>query len=193
MHGVYWITADTSAPGHPRQPALAPRAPVVLGSETGVPAEQLPILPLAIVLCPRGGHALYADLLKFRRAGIDVLVSMLSDDQIDMLELKEEALTAKRLGMDFLHHPVPDHHIPGDPRSFRAFVNGLAERLRDGRRIGIHCWGSIGRAPLTTACTLIHLGWKPQAALAAIESARGCEVPETEEQKQWVLNYQASA
>ena len=193
MHGVYWITADTSAPGHPRQPALAPRAPVVLGSETGVPAEQLPILPLAIVLCPRGGHALYADLLKFRRAGIDVLVSMLSDDQIDMLELQQEALTAKRLGMDFLHHPVPDHHIPGDPRSFRAFVNGLAERLRDGRRIGIHCWGSIGRAPLTTACTLIHLGWKPQAALAAIESARGCEVPETEEQKQWVLNYQASA
>jgi protein-tyrosine phosphatase len=193
VHGVYWITADTSAPGHPRQPALAPRAPVVLGSETGVPAEQLPILPLAIVLCPRGGHALYADLLKFRRAGIDVLVSMLSDDQIDMLELQQEALTAKRLGMDFLHHPVPDHHIPGDPRSFRAFVNGLAERLRDGRRIGIHCWGSIGRAPLTTACTLIHLGWKPQAALAAIESARGCEVPETKEQKQWVLNYKASA
>ena len=193
MHGVYWITADTSAPGHPRQPALAPRTPVVLGSETGVPAEHVPILPLAIVLCPRGGHALYADLLKFRRAGIDVLVSMLSDDQIDMLELQQEALTAKRLGMDFLHHPVPDHHIPGDPRAFRAFVNGLAERLRDGRRIGIHCWGSIGRAPLTTACTLIHLGWKPQAALAAIESARGCEVPETEEQKQWVLNYQASA
>ena len=192
MNGVYWIVADTSTPGHPARPVLAQMAPVALGSETGVPAEQVPI-PLAIVLCPRGGRALYADLLKLRRAGIDVLVSMLSDDQIDMLELKEEALTAKRLGMDFLHHPVPDHHIPGDPRSFRAFVNGLAERLRDGRRIGIHCWGSIGRAPLTTACTLIHLGWKPQAALAAIESARGCEVPETEEQKQWVLNYQASA
>ena len=192
MHGVYWIVADNSTPGHPRQPVLAPSKPVALGSETGVPAEQVPMIPLAIVLCPRGGHALYADLLKFRRAGIDVLVSMLSDDQIDMLELQQEALTAKRLGMDFLHHPVPDHHIPGDPRAFRAFVNGLAQRLRDGHRIGIHCWGSIGRAPLTTACTLIHLGWKPQAALAAIEAARGCEVPETEEQKQWVLNYQAS-
>jgi protein-tyrosine phosphatase len=192
VHGVYWIVADNSTPGHPRQPVLAPSKPVALGSETGVPAEQVPMIPLAIVLCPRGGHALYADLLKFRRAGIDVLVSMLSDDQIDMLELQQEALTAKRLGMDFLHHPVPDHHIPGDPRAFRAFVNGLAQRLRDGHRIGIHCWGSIGRAPLTTACTLIHLGWKPQAALAAIEAARGCEVPETEEQKQWVLNYQAS-
>jgi protein-tyrosine phosphatase len=191
VHGVYWIIADTSAPGHPGQPVHAPRAPGALGSETGGPAELLP-MPLAIVLCPRGGHALYAELLKLRRAGIDVLVSMLSDDQIDMLELQEEALIARRLGMDFLHHPVPDHHVPGDPRAFRAFVQGLAERLRNGHRIGIHCWGSIGRAPLTTACTLIHLGWKPQAALAAIESARGCEVPETEEQKQWVLNYQAS-
>jgi protein-tyrosine phosphatase len=192
VNGVYWIVADTSTPGPPAQPVPAQMAPVALGSETGGPAEQVPI-PLAIVLCPRGGRALYADLLKLRRAGIDVLVSMLSDDQVDMLELKEEALTAKRLGMDFLHHPVPDHQIPGNPRAFRAFVDALAQRLRDGHRIGIHCWGSIGRAPLTTACTLIHLGWKPQAALAAIESARGCEVPETKEQKQWVLNYKASA
>ena len=76
---------------------------------------------------------------------------------------------------------------------FRALVKDLAEHLRRGHRVGIHCWGSIGRAPLTTACTLIHLGWKPQAALAAIESARGCEVPETEEQRQWVLNFKAPA
>ena len=167
-------------------------APVPLPPKTKVPAEQAPI-PLAIVLCPRGGRALYADLLQLRGAGIDILVSLLSDDQVDMLELKEEAVIAKRLGMGHLHHPIPDHQLPRDPRAFRVFVSDLAQRLRDGHRIGVHCWGSIGRAPLTAACTLIHLGWKPQAALAAIEAARGCPVPETEEQRHWVLNYKAHA
>jgi len=192
VNGVYWIFADSSAPGPPAQLSPAQMAPVPLPPKTKVPPDQVPI-PLAIVLCPRGGRALYTDLLQFRGAGIDILVSLLSDDQVEMLELKEEALIAKRLGMGYLHHSIPDHQTPHNPRAFRAFVNGLAQRLRDGHRIGIHCWGSIGRAPLTAACTLIHLGWKPQAALAAIESARGCQVPETEEQKHWVLNYKAQA
>jgi protein-tyrosine phosphatase len=192
VNGVYWIYRDASAPDLPAQRALGHVAPVRRSPKTGGWAEQVPT-PLAIVLCPRGGSALYQDLLKLRRAGIDVLVSMLSDDQIDMLELQQEALIAERLGMSFVHHAIPDHQIPGNPHAFRALVHDLAQRLRDGHRVGIHCWGSIGRAPLTTACTLIHLGWKPQAALAAIESARGCEVPETEEQRQWVLNFKAPA
>jgi protein-tyrosine phosphatase len=190
VNGVYWIHRDASAPD--LAAALGQRAPVRRSPKTGVSAEQVPT-PLAIVLCPRGGSALYQDLLKLRRAGIDVLVSMLSDDQIVMLELEEESLIAERLGMSFIHHPIPDHQVPGNPRAFRALVNDLAQQLRDGHRVGIHCWGSIGRAPLTTACTLIHLGWEPQNALAAIESARGCEVPETEEQRQWVLNFKAPA
>ena len=192
MNGVYWIDRDQSAPDLPAQRALGQRAPFHPSPKTGVSAEPGATL-LAIVLCPRGGSALYHDLLKLRRAGIDVLVSMLSDDQIDMLELREEALIAERLGMSFVHHSIPDHQVPGNPHAFRTLVNDLAQHLRRGRRVGIHCWGSIGRAPLTTACTLIHLGWKPQAALAAIESARGCEVPETEEQRQWVLNFKAPA
>lgn len=192
MNGVYWIFANASAPVAPAQLSPAQMAPVPLPPKTKVPPEQVPI-PLAIVLCPRGGRGLYADLLQLRGAGIDILVSLLSDDQVEMLELKEEALIAKQLGMGYLHHPIPDHQLPRNPRAFRAFVNGLAQRLRDGHRIGIHCWGSIGRAPLTAACTLIHLGWKAEAALAAIESARGCPIPETEEQKQWVLSYKAHA
>jgi hypothetical protein len=44
---------------------------------------------------------------------------------------------------------------------------------------------------VTAACTLIHLGWKPRTALVAIETARGCVVPDTAEQEEWIRNYKA--
>jgi protein-tyrosine phosphatase len=126
-----------------------------------------------------------------RRAGVETIVSLLSEEQVAMLELKEEPVLARKLGMKFLHHPIPDHQLPPDRLAFRAFVSNLAERLRAGERLGVHCWGSIGRATVTAACTLIHLGWTPESALAAVEAARGCPVPDTEEQERWILNYKA--
>jgi protein-tyrosine phosphatase len=159
------------------------------------PASQLSMkpvrLPLAIVLCPRGGRHLHGEMLNLHRAGIDTLVSLLSQEQVEMLELKDEGPLARRVGMQFLHHPIPDHQLPPDPQAFRSFVEELANRLRSGQRIGIHCWGSIGRATVTAACTLIHLGWSPVSALAAVEAARGCPVPDTEEQQLWILDYKA--
>ena len=83
---------------------------------------------------------------------------------------------AERLGMNFLSFPIQDVHVPASMPVFRAFVAGLAERLRLGEHVGMHCRGSIGRAPLTAeACTLIHLGWSALDALAAIEAARVAE------------------
>lgn len=177
MNGAYWIYGDPSLP-------LAP-APV--GSARKVP------IPLAIVLCPRGGRHLSGEMSYLKRAGIQTLVSLLSDEQVEMLDLAQEGFEARRLGLTFLHHPIPDHHLPTDPRAFRNFVADLARRLLAGEAIGIHCWGSIGRATVTAACTLIHLGWPPSTALAAVEAARGCPVPDTDEQERWILNYEAHA
>ena len=39
------------------------------------------------------------------------------------------------------------------------------------------------------APTDIHLGWSPLAALKKIESARGCSVPDTDEQREWIIRY----
>jgi len=157
-------------------------------AETG---EALAPLPLAVVLCPRGGRHLAAELAHLKRSGIQTLVSLLSEEQVEMLDLALEPFLARRVGIRFLHHPLPDHEVPPDIHAFRAFVSELAGRVRAGEQIGIHCWGSIGRATVTAACTLIHLGWTPGKALSAIEAARGLPVPDTEEQENWILNYKA--
>lgn len=153
--------------------------------------EGNPPVPLAIVLCPRGGSILKDELREIAGSGVTTLVSLLEPDEADWLGLGEERALAGQLGLQFLSHPIQDVHVPANVHSFRAFVSGLAERLRAGERIGMHCRGSIGRAPLTAACTLIHLDWDAKDALAAIQAARGYRIPDTTEQLRWILNYKA--
>jgi protein-tyrosine phosphatase len=146
---------------------------------------------LAVVLRPRGGDWLEDELDRLKHGGITTLVSLLEPEEAEYLGLAEEGSIAERLGMSFLSYPIPDTHVPSDTRGFRAFAADLASRLRHGEQIGVHCRGSIGRSTVTAAAALIHLGWKPAAALAAIQKARGCPVPDTDEQAAWILRYDA--
>jgi protein-tyrosine phosphatase len=153
--------------------------------------EGEPRTRLAVVLMPRPKDCLEDDLRRYQNAGIDTLVSLLEPREAKLLGLGREAELAREAGMEFVNYPIPDVHVPDNTASFRAFVSELADRLRAGHSVGVHCRGSIGRSTVTAACTLIHLGWKPEAAIEAICHARRCYVPDTEEQRIWILDYQA--
>ena len=148
-----------------------------------------PLAPLAIVLRPRGDDMLEDDLLQLKRNGIQTLVSLMEHWEASSFGLQDEGPAAVHVGLKFLTYPLPHTRIPVDATSFREFVAGLAARLRAGESIGVHCRGSLGRSTIVTACTLMHLGWQPKAALQAIKAARGESVPDTEEQAKWIMNY----
>lgn len=152
-----------------------------------------PSLGLAIVQRPQGDSWLRDELSLMKEGGVESIVSLLDPTEAMWLGLSQEGPLSEELGMTFLAYPILDAHVPADVASFRAFVAGLADRLRAGERIGMHCQGSIGRSTVTAACTLIHLGWRAKNALAAIQAARGCRVPDTAEQRRWILRYKAEA
>jgi protein-tyrosine phosphatase len=153
--------------------------------------EATPPVGLAIVLRPRGDDWLRDELRRIKASGVETIVSLLDPSEATWLGLGEEGPIAEAAGMHFLSYPILDVHVPSDVTTFRAFVDSLANRLRAGETIGVHCRGSIGRSTVTAACTLVHLGWRARDALRAIQSARGCVVPDTEEQLRWILNYKA--
>ncbi len=146
---------------------------------------------LAIVLRPHGGKLLESELLQMKRSGIATLISLLEEDEAAALGLAQEGLLAERNGIRFLSYPIPDTCTPSNEASFRSFAAGLAHRLRAGEQVGVHCRGSVGRSTVLAASALIELGWRPEDALAAIEAARGCAVPDTQEQEEWILRYKA--
>ncbi|MGP8252411.1 MAG: hypothetical protein ACLQHF_10275 [Terracidiphilus sp.] len=153
--------------------------------------EGEPRARLAVVLRPRPEDWLEENLRHYANSGIDTLVSLLEPREAAWLGLGFESTLACQVGMEFLNYPIPDVHVPANVASFRAFVSGLADHLRAGRSVGVHCRGSIGRSTVAAACTLIHLGWNPEAAIEAIREARGLDVPDTEEQLDWILDYEA--
>lgn len=144
---------------------------------------------LAIVMRPRGDDWLESDLLRLKTAGIQTLVSTVEDWEARMLGLAQEQEIAEGIGIQFLSYPMQDRSTPSNREDFRRFVKSLAVRLEQGQRIGVHCRGCIGRSTVVTACTLITMGWSAPDALHAIELAREFPVPDTEEQRAWILAF----
>lgn len=144
-------------------------------------------LKLAIVARPRGHDWLETDIARLKDGGIEGIVSLLTPPEADELGLREESAIARDLELSFFSFPIPDRMVPHNADEFSNFVTSIAAKVKSGQAIGIHCRGSIGRATITAASLLVHLGWDPDAALSEIEIARGCLVPDTAEQRAWIL------
>jgi hypothetical protein len=141
---------------------------------------------LAIVPRPRGGDWLDDEMLALKEAGIDVVVSMLQEDEARELGLDREASSAQEKDLKFINFPVPDRGVPLKSSSFIKFLENLEDLLVGGKRIGIHCRACIGRASITSASVLIRSGIPSESAWLQISVARGCSVPDTVEQRDWV-------
>jgi protein-tyrosine phosphatase len=146
---------------------------------------------LGIASRPRGEDWLEDDMLRLKNEGIQTLVSTIEEWEARVLGLAEEDAIAERLGLHFISYPMLDRSVPPDQQQFRKFVTSLARRLETGEKIGVHCRGCIGRSTLVTACTLIVMGWSASDALSAIEIAREFPVPDTDEQRAWILAFGA--
>jgi len=141
----------------------------------------------AIVACPRGGDWLFDELRALASEGIDVLVSMLTEEEANGLDLQRESEECGVLAISFVNLPIPDRSVPSDRNDFLQHVEQLAEMVRKGRFVGVHCRASIGRSSILVVSVLMRLGWKAEDAFHAVESARGCSIPDTSEQREWVL------
>ena len=124
-----------------------------------------------------------------RDVGIDVIVSMIQSDEAAELGLEDQGAAAERAGLVFVSFAIPDRVVPSVRRLFSRFVNDLEGRLVKGSFIGVHWRACIGRASVTAASLLIRFGVSPEVAWLQVASARGCSVPDTVEQREWVDRY----
>jgi protein-tyrosine phosphatase len=136
---------------------------------------------------PPGGHALPIAMRTLGTVGVDIVVSMLSNDQVVALGLQKEAAACAACGIEFLHFPVRDHDVPDDREAARAFAHSLAEQLQRGLGVVVHCLAGIGRSGLMAAAALAVAGFSVDDACARISAARGVRCPETPAQRQWLL------
>src|SRR6185503_14796863 len=63
---------------------------------------------LAIVPRPRGGDWLADEVQAWRQAGLDVMVSLLTQEENAELDLTQEAESSQTGGLQFIEFPIPD-------------------------------------------------------------------------------------
>jgi protein-tyrosine phosphatase len=146
-------------------------------------------LRLAIVPRPRGGDWLEDELDQMKRAGVDVLVSMLPLDEAAELGLSSEAELCEARGIDFRSFPIPDRETPPSTELFSRFVEDLRAEAHAGRSVAVHCRASIGRSSLLLAALLTAEGFAPHDAFRRLTLARGLRVPDTSDQVRWVERF----
>jgi protein-tyrosine phosphatase len=147
---------------------------------------------LAISARPRGGDWLEDEIEAWLRQGVSAVVSLLTPEEEGELGLTEESAVAQSHGLGFLSLPVPDREVPPSESEVTAMLARLHGILASGRSAVIHCRQGIGRAGLLASCLLIFEGKPPLEAIQAVSQARGVEVPETPDQRAWVLNYKVA-
>ena len=144
---------------------------------------------LGIAPRPRGGDWLDAEVRAWRAAGVDCVVSVLTPDEEAELGLSGEKEVCQKHGLQFAAMVIPDRGVPKNASHLIRVLDAITGNLTAGKKVVIHCRQGIGRSSLVAASALIALGEDADRAFSRVEQARGCQVPDTDEQRVWVREF----
>jgi protein-tyrosine phosphatase len=142
---------------------------------------------VSIVPRPRGGDWLAEEMKALRKHGIDLLISAQPPVESGAYGLSDEGPAASAAGMAFLNIPIVDMAVPPDREQFLAALSGPIARVREGGHVAVHCFASRGRSGVIAGLLLAAGGLEPEDGLERMSKARGYRVPETDEQRAWML------
>jgi protein-tyrosine phosphatase len=148
------------------------------------PAGRIGIMPR-----PRGGDWLEDEIRSLKAQDVDVLVSLLTPDEIAELDLTKEGDICESNGIEFVSFPIIDRDVPAMDRVLKALIHSLRDRLTNAKAIVIHCRGGIGRSGIMAACLMVSPNNPVELVMLLISHSRGCTVPDTNEQLEWVHRF----
>jgi ADP-ribosylglycohydrolase len=119
---------------------------------------------------------------------------------LDLTEPREMPSYEEHLpeGVGYTSFALPDHAVPRSSESMREVQLALERCLTAGGAVYIHCRAGIGRTGMAIGCYLREQGEAPMAAVTELnrlwqQNARATQwptIPETEEQEQYIRDWQ---
>jgi tetratricopeptide (TPR) repeat protein/protein-tyrosine phosphatase len=133
------------------------------------------------------------DLTRMKEVfGMQKLVSMIEAFEYRELGIEDLPKHCAELGIDHHVHSIVDGSIPSDPNDFAKDITVLADELKRGRRMVVHCKGGLGRAALTAACLIVCASdgeVSAEDAIRLVQDARGHSAIADRRQQRFVKNF----
>lgn len=143
---------------------------------------------LAVMAKPVPGEWIEDEFEGIYRKGIKQIVSLLELQEMYEVGLNKEKEITEKHNMLFTSYPIKDRGLPDSIQYFREITKSIYHQVSGGMNTVIHCRAGIGRTGLVAAGVLLHCGFDPNEAFDHISKRRGVEVPDTNEQKNWLIN-----
>jgi len=140
---------------------------------------------LSVMAKPVSGEWIEDEFIGFARLGIDKIVSLLEGWEQRELGLGDEAKLCEKNNIEYVSFPIPDRGLPSTDLAL-VLAEELHADICAGKHIAIHCRAGIGRTGIIAGAVLLKTGRTAKEAFALISDARGVQVPDTEEQENWL-------
>ena len=118
---------------------------------------------------------------------ISLVLSLLESSEQNKLGLKDEKILCEKNDIKFISYPIQDHGLPPSVQEFSQLTKSIYKEVVEGANTVIHCRAGIGRTGMVAAGVLLHAQLEATEAFQRISKARGIQVPDTEQQFDWVV------
>lgn len=107
-----------------------------------------------------------------RRADLALVVCLTPRDELaELSPAYHQAVAQGTVPFRWLNLPMPNFGLPEDPAGFRRDIGRIADDLRAGDSVLLHCAAGLGRTGTAAACVLKALGLAEEEALDRVRQA----------------------
>ena len=163
--------------------------------------SQIKDLPLFLCNLPGLGtknnaEKLKKDFEKLQLHGINCVVNLLNKYEMRAhgSELDAYLKAAKDASIEVLLYDIVEMDVPPHKQGEfdKLLLDPIAQRLKLGQKVMVHCRAGVGRAGLVSACMLLKLGHFPtsEETIKYLRTVRHPNCVESDKQRRYVKGYQ---
>ncbi|EPR21287.1 hypothetical protein L905_07340 [Agrobacterium sp. TS43] len=138
---------------------------------------------IGMMPCPGRSASILAEVSKLEELGVDVVVSLMQDQEFPDLSGFSEVLRSSEI--EWIRLPIVPNSIPDAASDWNLVRSVLINRITNGKFVAIHCWGGLGRTGMIAADLLTAFSHEPSDAITLVRQVRPGTI-ESEAQERWI-------